>query len=229
MGLGQLKYDGDGLVTVVAQDRLTGEIRMLAHANEEALRATLATGDAHFYSRSRRALWRKGETSGHVLRVAEIWADCDADAVLYLVDPEGPSCHTGRTTCFFQRVDTAGELQSDGHAHGRALLPGLFAELEARRSADGGKSYTRKLLDAGAEAIGSKIREEADELARAIASEPETRVVAEAADEIYHLLVGLLARGVTLRDVEAELARRFGLSGLAEKASRKRGAPPSGA
>ncbi|MFI5307183.1 MAG: phosphoribosyl-AMP cyclohydrolase, partial [Polyangiales bacterium] len=86
-----LKYDAEGLVTVVVQDRLTGEIRMLAHANEEAVRATLASGEGHFYSRSRKALWRKGESSGHVLRVVEVWADCDSDALLYLVDPEGPS------------------------------------------------------------------------------------------------------------------------------------------
>jgi phosphoribosyl-AMP cyclohydrolase / phosphoribosyl-ATP pyrophosphohydrolase len=219
--LSQLKYDVDGLITVVVQDRLTGEIRMLAHANEQALRATLDSGDGHFYSRSRRSLWRKGETSGHVLRVVEVWADCDTDAVLYLVDPEGPSCHTGRASCFFQRLDTRGELHPDPDALACALLPRLFAELEKRKHAPAGQSYTRKLLDEGLGAIGDKIREEAEELARAIASEDDARVIAEAADEIYHVLVGLLARDVTLRAVEAELARRFGLSGLAEKASRK--------
>jgi len=222
MALGQLKYGADGLVTVVVQDRLTGEIRMLAHANEHALRATLASGEGHFYSRSRGALWRKGESSGHVLHVAEVWVDCDADAVLYLVDPEGPSCHTGRATCFFHRIGRGGELNHDSAAHARPLLPRLFGELEARKRAAAGQSYTRKLLDEGVEAIGAKVREEAEELARALASESDARVVAEAADEIYHLLVGLLARGVALRDVELELDRRFGTSGLAEKASRKR-------
>jgi phosphoribosyl-ATP pyrophosphohydrolase/phosphoribosyl-AMP cyclohydrolase len=222
MTLSQLKYDVDGLITVVVQDRLTGEIRMLAHANEQALRATLDSGDGHFYSRSRRALWRKGETSGHVLRVAEVWADCDADAVVYLVDPDGPSCHTGRPSCFFQRLDARGELHLDPDAHACALLPRLFAELEKRKHAPASQSYTRKLLDEGVDAIGDKIREEAEELALAISSESDARVVAEAADEIYHLLVGLLARDVPLRAVEAELAKRFGLSGLAEKAGRKR-------
>jgi phosphoribosyl-AMP cyclohydrolase / phosphoribosyl-ATP pyrophosphohydrolase len=222
MTLSQLKYDVDGLITVVVQDRLTGEIRMLAHANEQALRATLDSGDGHFYSRSRRALWRKGETSGHVLRVAEVWADCDADAVVYLVDPEGPSCHTGRPSCFFQRLDARGDLHPDPDAHACALLPRLFAELEKRKHAPASQSYTRKLLDEGVDAIGDKIREEAEELALAISSESDARVVAEAADEIYHLLVGLLARDVPLRAVEAELAKRFGLSGLAEKAGRKR-------
>jgi phosphoribosyl-ATP pyrophosphohydrolase/phosphoribosyl-AMP cyclohydrolase len=223
MALSQLKYDADGLVTVVVQDRLTGEIRMLAHANEQALHATLDSGEGHFYSRSRQALWRKGESSGHVLHVLEVWVDCDADAVLYLVDPEGPSCHTGRSSCFFQRLDAGGELSVDPAAQGRALLPRLFAELQNRKRVPGSQSYTRKLLDEGIDAIGAKIREEAAELAQALASESDGRVIAEAADELYHLLVGLLARGVALRDVEAELARRFGQSGLAEKAARKHG------
>jgi phosphoribosyl-ATP pyrophosphohydrolase/phosphoribosyl-AMP cyclohydrolase len=215
-----LSFDADGLVTVVVQDRLTGEIRMLAHANEQALRATLDTGEGHFYSRSRKAFWRKGETSGNVLRVHEVWADCDADAVLYLVDPEGPSCHTGRQSCFFRVLERSGELRDDALTHGAALLPRLWAELLARRQAGSTKSYTSKLLAAGPAEIGAKIREEADELARAIANESDERVVSEAADELYHLLVGLLSRGLSLRDVEEELAKRFGVSGLVEKASR---------
>jgi phosphoribosyl-ATP pyrophosphohydrolase/phosphoribosyl-AMP cyclohydrolase len=208
---------------VVVQDRLTGEIRMLAHANEAALRATLETGDGHFYSRSRRALWRKGESSGNVLRVSGVWVDCDGDALIYLVDPDGPSCHTGRTSCFFRKLDGAGELHDDGHDHARAALPQLTAELERRKQATAESSYTRKLLTAGVDAIGAKIREEADELARALATESDERVIAEAADEIYHLLVGLLARGLSLRQVEGELARRAGVSGLVEKASRDKG------
>jgi phosphoribosyl-ATP pyrophosphohydrolase/phosphoribosyl-AMP cyclohydrolase len=223
MDLSGLKYDGQGLVTVVVQDRLTGEVRMVAHANERALRSTLESGEGHFYSRSRQALWRKGETSGHLLRVAEIWADCDADAVIYLVDPEGPSCHTGRTSCFFRMVDRSAEVRDDAQHHARALLPRLWAELQARKHDTSGRSYTRALLDAGAAKIGAKIREEADELARAIEAETDERVVSEAADELYHLLVGLLARGIDLRAVEAELARRFGVSGLVEKASRTPG------
>jgi phosphoribosyl-ATP pyrophosphohydrolase/phosphoribosyl-AMP cyclohydrolase len=219
MNLSQLKYDADGFVTVVVQDRLTGEVRMLAHADQRALQATLDSGDAHFFSRSRQALWRKGESSGHVLRVAEIWTDCDADAVIYLVDAEGPSCHTGRETCFFRVIDRQGDVKDDAR-HAQSVLPRLWTELDARRQAPSGSSYTRKLLDAGALQIGAKIREEADELARAIADESDERVVSEAADEIYHVLVGLLSRGVDLRAVEAELSRRFGVSGLAEKASR---------
>lgn len=219
MTLPQLKYDAQGLVTVVVQDRLTGEIRMLAHADEPALRATLESGEGHFYSRSRKAMWRKGETSGNVLRVAQIWADCDLDAIVYLVDPDGPSCHTGRETCFFTQLLGAPAADTQ-EAHARPLMPQLFAELQARTRASAQRSYTRSLLDAGPAKIGAKIREEADELARAIESESDERVASEAADEIYHLLVGVLARGLQLRDVEAALARRMGLSGLDEKASR---------
>jgi phosphoribosyl-ATP pyrophosphohydrolase/phosphoribosyl-AMP cyclohydrolase len=220
MTLAELKYDERGLLTVVAQDRLTGELRMLAHANREALQATLESGEAWFYSRSRAALWKKGETSGHVLRVSEIWADCDGDAVLYLVEPIGPSCHTGRASCFFHKLDRGGALTEVATAHGSPLLPQLWAALTARAGAEAGKSYTKKLLDAGEPLIGAKLREEASELAEAIAGETDERVVSEAADVLYHVLVGLLARGVALRDVEGELARRFGVSGLDEKAAR---------
>ncbi len=214
--LASLKKDAAGLVTVVAQDRLTGEVRMVAHANVEALEQTLASGAAHFFSRSRNALWKKGETSGHVMRVHEVWLDCDADAVLYLVDPEGPTCHTGAPSCFITRVDAPAASRA------APVFVRLEEALAARKQATGEKSYTRSLLDAGAEKIGQKLREEADELARAIADEPSERVASEAADVIYHAMVGLLSRGVPLRSVEAELARRFGVSGHDEKASRAR-------
>ena len=218
--LSQLKLDANGLVTVVVQDRLSGEIRMVAHADEAAVQATLETGQAHFYSRSRKALWRKGEESGNVLHVHEVWADCDADALLYLVDPEGPTCHTGRQSCFFRVLDREG-LRDHAAAHGQALLPRLWSELLSRRHAAADRSYTRKLLDEGPAKVAAKVREEGDELARALEGESAERVVSEAADVMYHALVGLIARGVELRDVEAELARRFGVSGLVEKASRK--------
>lgn len=220
MTLADLKYDDRGLLTVVAQDRLSGELRMLAHANRQALQATLDTGEAHFYSRSRGALWKKGESSGHVLRVSEVWTDCDGDAVLYLVEPAGPTCHTGRPTCFFRVIGQDGAVTDHTAAHGMSLLPRLWSELEARKANGAGKGYTRKLLDGGAAAINAKITEEAGELAQAIAGEADERVVSEAADVLYHVLVGLLSRGLSVRDVEAELARRFGVSGIDEKAAR---------
>lgn len=214
-----IKYDAAGLVTAVAQDRLTGEIRMVAWMNAEAVAETLRTGFATFYSRSRGKLWVKGETSGHRLRVAEVVADCDGDTLLVLVDPEGPSCHTGKDNCFFQTVrEGADEAAAD------PVAPHLF-ELERvikqRQASTGDKSYTRHLLDGGADKVNSKIREESDELARAISGESDERVASEAADVIYHVLVGLRLRGVELRKVIEVLAARSGQSGHAEKAARK--------
>ncbi len=225
MQLSELKWDATGLVTVVVQDQVTGEIRMLAHANAAAVRATLDTGYAHFFSRSRGSLWRKGESSGHGLRVTEVWVDCDADALVYLAEAEGPSCHTLRETCFFRRLSADGELHDEPARHAQSALPKLWSELDARRAATATKSYTKTLLEAGPAKIVEKIEEEAGELCRAIQSETSDRVVSEAADLVYHALVGLLARGVDLRAVEAELARRFNVSGLAEKASRPSKAP----
>jgi phosphoribosyl-ATP pyrophosphohydrolase/phosphoribosyl-AMP cyclohydrolase len=219
MQLQELKWDRDGLVTVVVQDALTGEVRMLAHADQAAVRATIDTGWAHFFSRSRQQLWRKGETSGNTLRISEIWADCDGDALVYLAQSAGPSCHTGRETCFFRRSDEHAAFSTE-QRHAQSTLPRLWSELCARRAAVSDASYTKALLDAGVIKVGAKIEEEAGELARALQAETDQRVISEAADLMYHLMVGLLARNLSPQDVERELTRRFGTSGLAEKASR---------
>jgi phosphoribosyl-ATP pyrophosphohydrolase/phosphoribosyl-AMP cyclohydrolase len=215
----ELVYDGVGLITAVAQDRLTGQVRMVAWMNQDALRRTIETGRATFYSRSRKALWEKGETSGNALLVSSVYADCDADTLLLLVDPEGPSCHTGRPTCFFRRVAKDGELV-DQPREASAFLWELEAEIANRAESVAEKSYTKALLDGGAPKIGGKIREEADELARALEAESEDRVASEAADVMYHLLVGLRLRGVPLRRVIEVLAGRAGVSGLDEKKAR---------
>jgi len=210
-----VKFDHNGLVAAIAQDRLSGEIRMLGWMNAEALKETERTGLATFYSRSRQKLWVKGESSGHRLRVHHIVADCDADTLLLLCDPEGPSCHTGRDNCFFQPIASDAEP--------RTTLPELF-ELERtireRQASTGEKSYTKHLLDGGAARINAKIDEEAGELARAIESESDERVASEAADVLYHVLVGLRLRGVELRRVLEILAARSGRSGHDEKAAR---------
>lgn len=212
-----VKFDANGLVAAIAQDRCSGEIRMLAWMNAEALAMTRASGYATFYSRSRQALWVKGETSGHRLRVATIQVDCDGDTLLLLVDPEGPSCHTGRDNCFFQALDDTADAPE------REALPYLF-ELERvireRRAATAERSYTKSLLEAGATKVNAKITEEAGELAQAIASETPERVASEAGDVLYHLLVGLNLRDVSLRDVVMALLARSQKSGHEEKASR---------
>jgi phosphoribosyl-ATP pyrophosphohydrolase/phosphoribosyl-AMP cyclohydrolase len=211
----QVKWDERGLCVAVAQDRLTGRVQMVAWMNAESLQKTLDTRKATFFSRSRNKLWTKGEESGHVLHVSDVRIDCDGDTILVLVDPDGPSCHTGKDTCFFRDAEgSEGEI-------GEPLLEALGREIESRKSSDAGKSYTKSLLDGGAPKIGGKLREEADELARALEGETPERVASEAADVLYHLMVGLASRGVTFRAVLSELSRRRGTSGHDEKRSRK--------
>jgi phosphoribosyl-AMP cyclohydrolase / phosphoribosyl-ATP pyrophosphohydrolase len=212
-----LKWDAAGLVVVVAQDRHDGTIRMVGYANEEALRQTIDTGEACFFSRSRQSLWRKGETSGHSLTVSEVWTDCDGDAVVYLVDPVGPTCHTGEATCFFRRLWLADATPG---VRAAPTLSRLSELIDARRASSAEASYTKSLLDKGAVHIGAKVEEEAGELAAALRGETDDRVVSEAADVMYHVLVGLAARGLDLRAVAAKLGSRLGVSGHDEKASR---------
>lgn len=212
-------WEASPLIPAVVQDRLTGQVRMVAYVSRESLAKTIETGRATFFSRSRQELWEKGATSGNSLIVHHIIADCDADALLFLVDPQGPTCHTGQPSCFFRRVRNDGSVEDAG-ADATAFLHELEREIESRKSASSGKSYTRSLLDGGAEKIGAKLREEADELARAIADESKERVASEAADLVYHVLVGLASRGVLWRDVVAVLAARAGTSGIEEKAKR---------
>ncbi len=215
----EVAFGEGGLVPAVVQDRLTGQVRMLAYVNREALARTLATGRATFFSRSRGALWEKGEQSGNTLAVTAVVADCDADALLYLVDPAGPTCHTGSPSCFFRRVGEGG-VAEEGGVDATAFLEGLEREIEARKRSTAEKSYTKHLLEGGAARIGAKLVEEAGELARAVESEADDRVASEAADLLYHALVAVASRGVPLRAVLAKLAARTGKSGHEEKASR---------
>ena len=220
MLLSDLAYDDQGLIPVIVQDAETGEVRMVAWASPQAIEKTLETRQAHFFSRSRHSLWLKGETSGNTLAVRSVWVDCDADTLLYLVDPAGPSCHTGAETCFFRRLDDDGGLVEDSGSAAPTLLR-LERTLEARCSADASKSYTKTLLDKGATKLDEKLREEAAELGQALIDESDDRVASEAADLTYHMLVGLILRQVPLRKVLTELSKRFGTSGHDEKASRR--------
>lgn len=213
-----VKWNADGLLPAVAQDRLTGQVRMVAWMNREALEATLASGEATFYSRSRAKLWRKGETSGHVMKVSEVALDCDADTLLLMVDPAGPSCHTGHETCFFQPLRAEGDASAEREVAPFMLT--LEAELAERAKSTGARSYTRSLLDGGIPKINAKINEEALEVCAALANESDERVASEMADLVYHLLVGLRARDMDWRQVMEVLASRSGRSGLEEKASR---------
>jgi len=216
-------YDERGLVPCVVQDATTGTVLMVAWMNAEALRLTRETRIAHFWSRSRQAMWKKGETSGNTLAVIELRIDCDADTVLVRARPAGPTCHTGTTSCFFHNDDGPDD---DGVPaapdEGAAILTRLESILVARRdAATPEKSYTRSLLDAGMPKILAKIAEESGELAAELPAGDAKKVVHETADLLFHVMVGLTARRIPIEDVFAELARRFGTSGHVEKASRK--------
>ena len=194
-----IRFDEDGLVPCVMQDARTGEVLTLAYMNQEALARTRETGDVHFWSRSREELWRKGATSGNTMRLRALRYDCDEDALVALVDPAGPACHTGERSCFY-RGDTE-------PTNGEALAV-LERTIAARRSmADPGSSYTAELL-ADPERIGGKVREEADEVARAAAGESDERVSEEAADVLYHLAVLMASRGLSLTDAYEVLNAR---------------------
>ncbi len=220
--LDAVTFDAAGLVPVVAQEARTGMIRMVAWANREALELTAATKAAYFWSRSRQALWRKGESSGHTLAVREMRIDCDGDVVLYLIDPVGPSCHTGATSCFYRRADEGGAIVSDnGPPDPPALVLARVADVIAeRRRTRPEKSYVVSLLDAGLPKISGKIAEESRELIEALSENDAAHTAHEAADLIFHALVGLEAAGVPIDSVFAQLRKRFGISGLDEKASR---------
>jgi len=190
---------------------------MMAWMNAEALELTRATGIVHFWSRSRGTLWKKGETSGNTLALVELRGDCDRDCLLARVRAAGPACHTGTPTCFFDHDDGS----TDDGIGAPTVLERLDATLIARRdSATAEKSYTKSLLAAGVAKIVSKIIEEAGELNAELLAGPDDKVIYEAADLLFHLMVGLTARGIPFTKIQAELARREGVSGHTEKMSR---------
>jgi phosphoribosyl-ATP pyrophosphohydrolase/phosphoribosyl-AMP cyclohydrolase len=195
----EIAFDERGLVPCVVQDWGTGEVLTLAYMNRDALARTRATGETWFFSRSRGGLWHKGETSGNVQRVRELRFDCDLDAVLALVEPAGPACHTGARTCFHN-----GQLEPPA-AH--EALPVLERTIASRRESAPAGSYTAELLS-DPPRIGHKLREEADEAARAADAESDERVREEAADVLYHLAVMLATRGMRLTDAFEELNGR---------------------
>jgi phosphoribosyl-ATP pyrophosphohydrolase/phosphoribosyl-AMP cyclohydrolase len=194
-----LVYDERGLVPCVVQDWTTGEVLTLAYMNELALQRTRATGELHLWSRSRQELWHKGATSGNTQAIRALRVDCDGDALLALVEPAGPACHTGERTCFHR-----GELQPRAPYE---TLPALERTLRERARQRPAGSYTVELLD-DPRRIGEKVMEEAEEVARAAREESDERVHEEAADLLYHLLVLLHSRERVLSDVEQVLDER---------------------
>jgi phosphoribosyl-ATP pyrophosphohydrolase/phosphoribosyl-AMP cyclohydrolase len=195
----QVSYDRDGLVPCVVQDCMSGEVLTLAYMNSVALQRTRATGELHLWSRSRAEQWHKGQSSGNVQSVRALRLDCDGDALLVLVEPSGPACHTGERTCFHR-----GQLEPQAPCE---TLPSLQRTLQARQRDRPAGSYTVALLDDPTR-IGEKVLEEAEEVVRAAREETDERVDEEAADVLYHLLVLLRSRGRSLADAERVLDGR---------------------
>ena len=202
-----VRFDERGLVPAVVQDARTREVLTLAYMNAESLARTLAGGETWFWSRSRGELWHKGATSGHTQRVVSARLDCDSDAVVVLVEPRGPACHTGARTCFHNEIEgaPAGEVEAIG-----PVLERLYAVVEGRRREMPAGSYTTYLFEKGINKILKKVGEESAETIIAAKDGDAGALTSETADLVYHLFVMLVERGVTLDAVGAELARRAG-------------------
>jgi phosphoribosyl-ATP pyrophosphohydrolase/phosphoribosyl-AMP cyclohydrolase len=190
------KFDTNGLIAAVVQDATTREVLTVAYMNEEALRLTLDKGETYFWSRSRKTLWHKGETSGNFQKVRAVSLDCDNDAVLVEVEPQGPACHTGAYSCFGVEARFGGTLQQ------------LYALVEERRKKRPAGSYTTKLFEDGIDKIVKKLGEEAVETVIAAKNDSSERIVEETSDLLYHLMVTLVAKGVTLEEIKTELVKR---------------------
>ncbi len=213
---GEIEFDQRGLAPCVVQDFATGEVLMVAYVSSQSLEMTLETGDLHFHSRSRDELWKKGETSGNFMHLRQLRYDCDGDALVAMVDPAGPACHTGQRSCFYREVLGSASTRKDAPpAPGEPFpvtyeaLPALERTLRSRAVERPDGSYTVKLLD-DRELIGDKVEEEAEEVIRAAREESNERVAEEAADLLYHLSVLLVSRGVSQSAVMEVLNARSG-------------------
>lgn len=213
-----MKFDEKGLIPAIAQDCVTGEVLMMAYMNRDAMERTLATGRAYYFSRSRNKLWLKGETSGNFQEVKAIYYDCDEDTILLKVNQIGVACHTGERSCFFRRLD-AGSPEPAG----LTVLGGLFKTIEERKKASSEKSYVASLYAKGLDKILEKVEEESSELIEAARSSKKQEIIHETADLLFHTLVLLGHKDIPLQDILNELRRRSGVSGIEEKASRKKG------
>jgi phosphoribosyl-ATP pyrophosphohydrolase/phosphoribosyl-AMP cyclohydrolase len=214
-----LKFDDRGLIPAVVQDDKTNEILMLAYMNSESLQRTLQTGETHFWSRSRNELWHKGETSGNTQRVTDIRIDCDSDALIVRVDPNGPACHTGEQTCFFRDVNqsapiavaqTGVSLVNVDSMELGILLNNLYKLISERKEERPEGSYTTYLFNSGLDKILKKIGEESTETIIAAKNGSKKEMSAEISDLLYHLMVMMVERDVRLTDILAELQHRVG-------------------
>jgi len=217
-----INWEKTPLVPAIAQEADTNEILMLAYMNKEAYELTLQTNYAHYFSRSKQRIWKKGESSNHTQKVVDVLLDCDGDSIILKVEQDGVACHTGRKSCFFTSViqEKIVHEQEVNTSEIYSVIDTLYHTiLQRKEESSDVKSWTKKLLN-DKKLLLSKIREEADEVCVAIDSESDTQVIYESADLLYHLLVGLGYRDISPDRVDQELAKRFGTSGIEEKASR---------
>lgn len=205
--LAKIKFDDAGLIPAVVQDAKTGQVLTLAYMNSESLSRTLETGQSWFWSRSRQKLWQKGETSGNTQQVVEMRLDCDGDAIVLLVNPAGPACHTGATSCFHNSIEEAADSQLEDSTSPNTLAE-LYRLIERRQRERPEGSYTTYLFNEGLDKILKKVGEESAESIIAAKNEEPQRLISEVADLTFHLLVMLVAKGITLEQIEAELGSR---------------------
>ncbi|MDN5104031.1 bifunctional phosphoribosyl-AMP cyclohydrolase/phosphoribosyl-ATP diphosphatase HisIE [Aliarcobacter butzleri] len=212
----------NNLIPVITQDAKTNEVLMLAYMNKEALELTIKTNYAHYFSRSKQRIWKKGESSNHLQEIVEILVDCDNDTLLLKVNQTGVACHTGRKSCFYTNLKTD-KIISDveiNTASAYGVIDTLYHTICERKDEDVLKSYTAKLLKGNQNSMLKKIVEEAGEFTFAVKDDNEEEIIYEAADVAYHVLVALASKNINPDRVKQELARRFGISGIEEKNSR---------
>ena len=212
----------NGLIPVIVQDVETNEVLMLAYMNEEALKLTQTTKFAHYFSRSRNKLWKKGESSGHTQEVKEILIDCDNDTILLKVKQNGVACHTGRKSCFFTNLENNEEILEVEKQPEYNFLDNLYHTLLERKNADPKSSYVASLYNKGENSILKKVVEEAGELSFAIKDNDKKEIIYEAADLLFHSLVALAYKDIHPEAILNELKRREGVSGIEEKNNRKK-------
>ncbi len=220
--LNRVDWEKSELLPVIVQDETTNEVLMMAYMNREALQLSLETKLAHYFSRSKQRIWKKGESSNHLQHISSFMIDCDNDTLLLKVKQDGVACHTGRKSCFFTELDS-GEVTIEKSVETDAMygvIDTLYHTILERKSADPETSWTAKLLSKGDNDILKKVVEEAGEFSFAVKDKDEDEIIYECADLTYHVLVALGHMNISPDRVKQELARRFGMSGIAEKASR---------
>ena len=222
--LDRVDWQKSELLPVIVQDVANNEVLMMAYMNKEALQLSLSTKIAHYFSRSKQRIWKKGESSGHIQTIHSFNIDCDNDTLLIKVTQEGVACHTGRRSCFFTELES-GEANSEVAVKTEAIygvIDTLYHTIQERKSADPATSWTAKLFSKGDNTILKKIVEESGEFCFAYKDNDESEMIYEAADVTYHMLVALAAKNISPDRVKQELASRFDMSGIAEKNARQK-------